>query len=849
MGPDPRDFGRAPQGAGRDPRETGRAPQGAGHGPGESGTRRRDPAPAVGRRPEAAFEDTQAMLAAQARSERSPDSGPGGRSRRGRAGRAVAAEDTVVSGGPGGPGGRGPGGRGPGGPGDGDDEPDSRGWKRFLPSWKIVLASFTVIAAGVFGMIAVGYANTPDPSAMDKQASVDDQGSVIYYSDKTPLARLGVKRTLVTIDKIPRHVQDAVIAAENRSFREDNGIDFKGMARSLWSTVSGEQVQGASTITQQMARNYYDGLSQERSIQRKVKEIFVAIKLDKELGKEEILTQYLNTIYFGRGAHGIQAAAQAFFNKDVDELTPEMAAYLAGRIQNPDAFDRAENAKNLAPTQGRYDYVIKGMALIDPAKYGPLPAKSPTAPKRIAVRNKDYYAGIKGYMITEVLRELKRKGISQEDVERGGYKIYSTFDKRLMLAAKKAVQENTSNLSKEIHTGLAAVDPRNGRVVAFYGGPNFLKQEWNDAFMSEKQAASAFKPYVLAAWLEAGNSLNSYLLGKGPIKAPGTNDIKNSHDIAGGSVNTIRATAESVNTAFVQMGMEVGLEEVVKIAAGAGINENNLQKTVKDHAFALTIGSGPVTPVQQAGGYSIFANEGKHFENHVVIKVIDRDKTVVLPETTQHTQVISPDSAADAIVALEQVVKDPRGTGRAAALYDRPVAGKTGTNDENKEAWFVGFTPQLSTAVGMYRQQAKTNREISLGADIQGATYPTRVWHAFMAEAMKGKEVIPFPPRANVGTDNNIVPKPTPTPTPSPTPDPFATDDPGDDGIPEDLGDQQPLPDDQGCLPGDITCDSTGDDTGFPDETGDGSGDIGSNGGAPAAVAPDPRARPSGQRP
>ncbi|MEV7907698.1 transglycosylase domain-containing protein, partial [Streptomyces anulatus] len=624
-------------------------------------------------------------------------------------------------------------------------------------------------------------------------------------------------------------------------------IDFRGMARSLWSTVSGEQVQGASTITQQMARNYYDGLSQERSLQRKIKEIFVAIKLDKEMSKDKILEQYLNTIYFGRGAYGIQAAAQAFFNKNVGELTPQMAAYLAGRIQNPDSFDRAENAKNLAPTQERYAYVIGGMAVLDPAKYGSLSTKSPTAPKRIAYRNKDYYRGINGYMITEVLAELKRRGISREDVERGGYKIYSTFDKKLMLAAKKAVQDNTGALSPEIHTGLAAIDPRNGRVIAFYGGPSFAKREWNDAFMSEKQAASAFKPYVLAAWLEAGNSLNSYLLGKGPITAPGTNPIKNSHDVPGGSVNVVKATAESINTAFVQMGEEVGLDKIIAIASGAGLSEQRLKEAEKDHAFALTIGSGAVTPVQQAGGYSIFANAGKHFENHVVIKVVDRDKLTVLKENDQPAQVISADSAADAIVALQQVVKDPRGTGGAAALSDRPVAGKTGTNDLNKEAWFVGFTPQLSTAVGMYRQDRKTNAEIPLGDTIQGATYPTRVWHAFMQEAMRGKEVIQFPPPANVGTDKNLAPKPEPSPTPSET---YNPDDNGDNGMPDDNGVTNP-PDGTQCLPGDISCDPQLDDGNgsterSPDDAGNGDGlDTGAAPGA--AVMPDPK--PTGQHP
>ncbi|GHH65701.1 carboxypeptidase [Streptosporangium violaceochromogenes] len=796
--------------------------------------------PAGGRRPEAAFEDTQAMMAAQAR-QGSAQGPPGVASGRRRRARATGGSGPAGPGGPGGAGG--PGGYGGGGPIGPEDE-GRRDWRRFVPNWKLVVASFTVLVAGVFAMIAVAYANTPVPTTA--QDSVDDMGSVIYYGDgKTVLARLGVKRQIVKIDKVPEHVRDAVIAAENRSFYEDHGIDFKGMARSLWSTLSGEQVQGASTITQQMARNYYDGLSQERSLKRKIKEIFVAIKLDKDISKNQILEQYLNTIYFGRGALGIQAAAQAFFNRNVGELTPEMGAYLAGRIQNPDAFDRAENAKNLASTQERYKYVIEGMALLNPGKYGSLPAKSPTAPKRITYRNKDYYKGIRGYMISEVLKELKRRHISQEDVERGGYKIYSTFDKDLMLAAKKAVEETTAGLSKEIHTGLAAVDPRNGRVIAFYGGRDFARQEWNDAFMSEKQAASSFKPYVLAAWLESGYSLNSYLLGKGPIKAPGTNPIDNTHSIPGGSVDAVRATAESINTAFVQMGMKVGLDKVIQIAAGAGLDEKRLQETKASHAYALTIGSGPVTPVQQAGGYSIFANAGKHYENHVVVKVVDRKRVTVLKENTQPTQVISPESAADAAFALQQVVKDPRGTGGAAALYDRPVAGKTGTNNEKKDAWFVGFTPQLSTAVGMYRQDRKTNAEVTLG-DIQGATYPTRIWRAFMAEAMKGKEVIQFPPRANVGMDENLAPRPAPTPTPT---EEFPPDDPGDsdngwpdgnangDGNGNGNGDPNP-PEGRDCLPWDGSCDTPGNgNQRFPE----GNGGFEDSGAAPgAAVMPSP---------
>ena len=718
----------------------------------------------------------------------------------------------------GGPAGRGPGREGPGGsgksggPGDGSGrrkggEGKRRGWRRFIPNWKIVMAGFAVCAAGVFGMVAVGYAYTPIPSVT--QENVEDEGSVIYYDDgKTVLARLGTKREIVEYEDIPVEVQDAVVAAENHTFWEDPGIDIRGMARAAWSTLTGQQVQGGSTITQQMVRNYYGGLSQEVSIERKVKEIFISVKLAKTRPKEEVLTRYLNTIYFGRGAHGIQAAAKEFFGKRVQDLNIREAAYLAGRIQNPSRFDREEQEGNLAPTQERYEYVIRELAEMKPDKYGSLPQTHPKAPKRKPVRNTEVYKGLKGYMITEVLKELEKKGISEEEVKEGGYKITSTFNKRLMLLAKKAVVENTADLPKEIHTGLAAVDPRNGRLRAFYGGNNYLKDAWNEATMSQKQAASAFKPYVLAAWLDSGYSLDSYLPGNGSVKLPGTTPITNDHP-GPASVDVVKATAASINTAYAKMAEKVGLDKVIEVAAGAGLDRERLKDAESRHHYLISIGSNQVTMVEQAAGYSIFANKGKHYETHTVIKVVDRNGLVVIKEPSTAKQVISEEAAADATYALQQVVKS--GTGRGAALYDRPVAGKTGTNNQNKEAWFVGFTPQLSTAVGMYKEV--DGKEVSLG-NIQGATYPTKVWRAFMSEALKNAPVLQFPERANVGTPEHIAPKPTPTPTATPEDEEL----PEEDDSGDDPGDEWPVEDEQetpveeeqesDCFPWDDSCDT-----------------------------------------
>ncbi|WP_157253954.1 transglycosylase domain-containing protein [Nonomuraea typhae] len=749
---------------------------------------------------------------------------------------------------------RGRGGRGgpPEGPppgererGRGRGDGEGRGWRRFIPSWKIVVAGCVVVAAGIFGMIMVGYSLTPVPTSAQAKDAVDDMGSTLYYENgKEVLAKLGVKRIPVqTIGEIPAHVQDAVIAAENSSFRDDSGISFSGMVRSLWFTATGQQIQGASTITQQMARNYYDGLSQERSLQRKVKEIFVAVKLNQSLTKDQILLQYLNTIYFGRGANGIGAAAQYFFDKKVSKLTPEEGAYLAGRIQNPSSFDTSEKSGDNGPTEYRYKYVLEQMGKLDPAKYSGLLAKSPTSPKRKADKQKDYYKGVQGYMIRTVIDELRPLGIDEDDLKTGGYKIRTTFDKKLMEAAKRAVNQHTRNAPKEVMATLAAVDPRTGRIRAFYGGDDYATDAWNDAFMSVKQAASAFKPYVLAAWLEQGYSLRSYLPAKGPIELPGTSPINNDHPSGATSVDVVKATASSVNTAFAKMGEKVGLQSVVEIASRAGIDKERLEETKDRQSYLLTIGSSGVTAVEQAGGYSIFANQGKHIKNHVIIKATDRNGQVVVDDKNYAAvTVISPEAAADATVALQAVVKS--GTGRNAALYDRPVAGKTGTNNDNKDVWFVGFTPQISTAVGMYKQECRTAKgklvapvndncpwyrgkdpakekkytpqkayssafEVPLPSGYQGATYPAAIWKTFMTEATKGDEVMQFPPRADGGVPENLAPKPTPTPTPTPTADPenpFEEEDPN-----------------VGCPLLDPACQDDG-DVSVDEETGDGSG-------------------------
>ncbi|MFC4111128.1 transglycosylase domain-containing protein [Nonomuraea zeae] len=725
------------------------------------------------------------------------------------------------------------------------------GWRRFVPSWKIVVAGCVVFAAGIFGMIMVAYANTEVPTVT--QAEAVAQQSTIYYRDgKTPIAKLGMKRDTVEFDQMAQNIKDATIAIENKTFYEDSGISISGMVRSLWMTATGQQLQGASTITQQMARNYYDGLSQEVSIKRKVSEIFVAVKLDETLTKDDILRNYLNTVNFGR-AYGVEAAAKAYFGDkkaSALKLTDVQAAYLAARIQQP-------NWEPDAPAlQARFKDVIRNMAELWPEKYGQLPqtAKFPTTRK---AGNSNEMGGLKGYMVTQVLDELAQRGLTRDEIESGGYDITSTFDRKLMIAAKDAVKSQLAGRSNEYHAGLAAVDPRHGRVLAFYGGDDYLNDPWNEPFQSTKQAASAFKPYVLAAWLQAGYSLKSYVPGNQtvPKVLPGqqVGGIKNSHNV-GAAVDVIKATAQSVNTAFVSMAFKLPgqLDEVKNLVEAAGFNQSRMEKDIAEHHYQFAIGSALVTPVEQAAGYSIFANGGKYIRYHVV-QAVKLNNKIAYPELKTPKSVIDAGVAADATVAMQEVLRS--GTAAGKGLGNRPAAGKTGTNNDEKEAWFVGYTPQLSTAVGFYREQCLTKtgkvvqplhsncpitpkgkpstkygpdnpyttpKETTLG--FEGAGPPTLAWQKFMLAAHANLPVEQFPDKAEVGLAENIVPSPTPTPTPSADDNPFDQDNPFDDGT----GDPDCLINCGDDGDGDVTIDDPNGDPGFP-QTSDDSGGAGGN--------------------
>ncbi|MGI8333361.1 transglycosylase domain-containing protein [Actinomadura scrupuli] len=660
-----------------------------------------------------------------------------------------------------------------------------------MPNWKIVLGVFVLGFASIGVMIGVAYANTPVPT--DAQTEATKQQSSIYYADgKTPIARIGTPRVNVEYDAVPAHVRNAVLAIEDHNFEHEAGISPTGLARALWSTASGAQTQGGSTITQQMARNYYSGLSQERSINRKMKEILISVRLGNDKDKKYILKTYLNTVYLGRQAYGIEAASQAYFRKHVGQLSVSEGAMLAAMIQRPNYFHTTGNDQNFQDLKTRWTITLDNMV-----KYGWLSeadrAKITTFPKTAKewsdVSDNDQ-SGQNGYLKQRVLKELTKLGIRDEELGTGGYKIVTTFKAPLQKYSADLVKQikKERHLGKDIHFGLAAVDPATGEVWAAYGGPGYEHQQFDDSYQAQIQPGSSFKPYVLATALEQGYGLKSLVNGNSPQTIQG---VKFTNDSNGeqGVFDFVKMTAQSINTAYVWLGTKVGLDNVIKTAVASGIPKESVGMNTT--VLSLPLGPNLVRPIDQAAGYATFANDGTHIETHVVKSILGPDNgkpfvKAVKIRKWKKTVAFSPDVARDATYAMRAVVTS--GTGKRAALPSgRPVAGKTGTTSFNKSAWFSGYAPQLSTSVAMWRQTKKglgSLQGVGGYSQIYGGTIPAETFSRFMTKALEGKEIKQFEPPAYGGTTQKwATPKATPTPTLTPTPNNTPTCNPGQGGF------------------------------------------------------------------
>ena len=624
-----------------------------------------------------------------------------------------------------------------------------RGIRRWLPSWRLVLGTaLTVLALGV-GFLVAAYARTDIPQP-DEFA--DNQTTTVLYADGSEMGTFGEQnRVIIGVDTIPQHVMDAVVAAEDRTFYENPGINPVGIVRALWNNLRGGSQQGGSSITQQYAERYYFGTT-VKDYAGKFEEALLAVKLARSQDKQEILANYLNTIYFGRDSYGIETAARAYFGVGAAELSVAQAALIAGIIPSPNNWDPRADAEK---AEQRWNYVLDGMVTTGTLTQAERDAQ--VFPETIEHVRSDTLGGTSGYLLDMVKREvLANSVISEDDLLSTGYRIVTTIDPVLQQAAVDAVATLPEDKPANLRTALVTLDPTDGAIVALYGGPDFLTVARNAVTQDVAQAGSTFKPFALIAALESGNSLRSRYDGDSLIDVEGFPEgVRNfgaGNGQSFGTVDLVKATANSVNSVYAQLNVEVGPAVTLDVARRAGIPDEAL---VNQEVPANVLGTASPHPLDMAQAYNTFAAQGMRSEPFIVRSVEYLSGGVVYEGGTTPERAFAADVMADTTYALTQVVE--AGTARKAAEIGHPVAGKTGTSNDNRSAWFIGYTAQLTTAVALYQvgPNDETEEITPFGgvSQVTGGSHPLNLWTTYMTTAMAGREVVQFPPRADIGEE------------------------------------------------------------------------------------------------
>ncbi|MFG2876150.1 transglycosylase domain-containing protein [Streptomyces sp. NPDC048337] len=740
-----------------------------------------------------------------------------------------------------------------------------------MPSWKFVggtaLGFFAIIVAGAgVGIAMVG---TPDPNK-----AAQAQNNVFFWQDGSQMVATGgsMNRQIVTIDKIPRSMRDAVISAENESFETDKGVDPMGIARAVWNMATGGSTQGGSTITQQYVKNNF--LDSDQTLKRKVTELFIAIKLGVSEEKDTVLAGYLNTAYYGRDAYGIQAAARAYFGKDSQDLNPSECAFLASVLKGPNLYNpdggigaAATPTLNEDRARKRWAWVLDRevevgrMSKEDRAKYKPT-----DFPARVESEQARGMSGQIGYLVeTAKQYVMKTRNITAEQMALGGYQIHTTFQKPRVDALAKAVEDTRNDFLDEkkrpeydtfVQFGAASVDVKTGAIVALYGGPGWDQKHFsNNANTIGVPVGSTWKPYVLAAAMQYGTqnskgqgiSIDSKYMADdltviknrqgNPLMGPDGKPFrqKNESPTAYGFVTLNEAMEKSINVPFAQLVFDVGHAKVRDVAKSTGILEDSMDK---DNTASFALGTSTPSAIRMADSYATFAASGTHREPFSVTKVEKDGEALSGFEAPKDQRAMDSAVADNVTKVLQNVVQN--GTGTKVKKLGRPAAGKTGTTDQNKSAWFVGYTPELATSVTLFRNDPNSadKKLISMngvgGTDsIHGGDIPAVIWTEYMREALKDSPVKQFPEAETYGVTADSAGAPSPTPSAVPSQSVTPSMPPTSSAPPV-----SPSPSKGGgkpCKPWELYCDPT------PTS---GTSQGGSNGGPSGSPSPTPSGKP-----
>ncbi|MCL7382065.1 transglycosylase domain-containing protein [Streptomyces sp. 35G-GA-8] len=613
-----------------------------------------------------------------------------------------------------------------------------------MPSLKLV-SGLSLFSVGALAVLFVAlYMNVEIP---DEHASARRQATVYYWADGSRMVSVGdTNRQDITLAQVPESVRNAVIAAENADFYSDSGVSVKGIARAAVNIVKGEETQGGSTITQQYVKNTY--LSQDQTVTRKVKELFLSLKVSNQRSKSEILQGYLNTSWFGRDSYGVQAASYAYYGVPAKDLNPSQGAALASLLKGADSFDPALGPANHKRAVKRWSWILDrqvetgSMSAGERAKYKKFPEpKPPVKPTS--------QAGQIGYLIDIANKYIKsRGGLTDKDLAGGGYRVHTTFEKDKVRALTKAVEKVRADrldpkkraADRHVQVGAASVRPEDGAIVAVYGGSDAIEHFSNNADTSGVPAGSAFKPFVYAAaleqasarQLEAARAARGGTVGSVPTDAPMT------------ALNLDQSLVDSDNTPFVRTGKRVGLKTVKKLAVAAGLREESMAKLEP----TFSIGTSTPSAVRLASAYTTFINEGRATEPYSVTKV-ERDGVAVDGfEKPRPRRAMDPKVAAIVGGALQQVGWSALGPPKNGGAFYSVRAARTGPNDRMKSAWFIGTTKELSTSVTMFRTKPDVPhllpmRGVGGPASERGSAFPPLIWEEYH------HAVVPPPPYAD----------------------------------------------------------------------------------------------------